>query len=78
VNANTPSSALIKINTRCFDDVLGDAVNTLVHESVHAVDLIDNELDFTHWSNDNSDGSQDNTAPWVIGAIAQEIVEKRQ
>lgn len=76
VNANTPSSEVIKLNTRCFGGTLAEAVNTLVHEAVHAVDRIDGKLDFTHWSNDNSDGSQDNTAPWVIGAIAEEMVTK--
>jgi len=41
---------------------------------VHAVDWINGIQDFTHNDNNNDDGAQDNTAPWVIGAIAEAMV----
>jgi len=73
VNATTPSFDLIKINTRCFSSYLKTGVNTLIHESVHAADLLNGKLDFTHVDNRN-DGEEDNTAPWAIGRLAEKFV----
>ncbi len=73
VNAETSSASLIRINTRCFSSDLKTGVNTLVHESVHAIDLADGNLDFNHVDNRN-DGEEDNTAPWAIGELAKGFV----
>lgn len=73
VNATTLSSTQIKVNVRCFSHTLKEAVNTLIHESVHAVDHLNKKWDFTHHDNRN-DGDENNTAPWVIGKIAEEMV----
>lgn len=76
VNATTVSDSLIKLNTRCFSTNLVIAVNTLIHESVHAADFLNGNWDFTHVDNSN-DGEEDNTAPWAIGALAKDFVENR-
>lgn len=73
VNATTINATLIKINTRCFSNDLKTAVNTLVHESVHAADYLDVSWDFTHVDNAN-EGEEDNTAPWAIGKLAEKFV----
>lgn len=73
VNARTLSAKLIKVNTRCFSKNLKTAVNTLIHESVHAADFLDGSWDFTHADNRN-EGEEDNTAPWLIGKLAEQFV----
>ena len=73
VNASTNDSKVIDINTRCFSHDLRTAVNTLIHESTHAADFLDGNLDFTHFDNEN-DGDEDNTAPWAIGKLAESFV----
>lgn len=72
VNAKTLSENLIKINTRRFSQDIKVAVNTLIHESVHAIDMTDNHLDFTHSSNYPS--GQEKTVPWVIGALSEKFI----
>ena len=71
-NATTVSKDLIKLNTRRFSQNLKVAVNTLIHESVHAVDLADSKLDFTHSS--NYPKGQEKTVPWVIGALTEKFI----
>jgi hypothetical protein len=71
-NATTSGPNLTKLNTARFSHILTHGVRTLIHESVHAADFLDGSLDFTHFDN-NPDG-EDNTAPWVIGAIASSMV----
>ncbi|MEJ5103744.1 M91 family zinc metallopeptidase [Chryseobacterium sp. MYb328] len=73
VNAKTVSTTLIKLNTRCFSNNLKTAVNTLIHESVHAADFLNGTWDFTHVDNTN-EGEEDNTAPWLIGKLAERFV----
>jgi len=73
VNATTVSATLIKVNTRCFSNDLKTAVNTLVHESTHALDFLDGKWDFTHVDNGN-DGEENNTVPWAIGTLAEKFV----
>ncbi|OCA73359.1 hypothetical protein [Chryseobacterium arthrosphaerae] len=73
VNAKTVSATLIKLNTRCFSNNLKTAVNTLIHESVHAADFLDGNWDFTHVDNSN-EGEEDGTAPWMIGKLAEQFV----
>lgn len=81
-NAGTTTSDKIKISTSLFGEdstgkfVLSIAVNTLIHETVHAVDFLNSGDEFTHDGN-KSDG-QENTAPWVIGAIAEKMVETKR
>jgi len=75
-NASTTDSKCIKLSRLHFDNKTNIGINTLVHELVHAVDFMDDELDFTHSSNNNDDHSQDNTVPWVVGLIAENYVSK--
>jgi hypothetical protein len=43
-----------------------------LHETIHAVDWWSNEKwDYTH--DGNSENGQDNTAQWIIGAIAESM-----
>jgi len=77
-NASTKTSDKIKISRSLFGldstgkFVLSIAVNTLIHETVHAVDFLNTGSEFTHDGN-RSDG-QENTAPWMIGDIAERMV----
>lgn len=71
-NARTSESNRIEVNTARISSILHVAVNTLTHETVHAIDFLDHRLDFTHFDN-NPDG-EDNTAPWKIGLIAERMV----
>lgn len=77
-NAATTTSDKIKISRSLFGkDATGNfslsiAVNTLIHETVHAVDFLNTGNEFTH--NGNKPKDQENTAPWVIGAIAETMV----
>jgi hypothetical protein len=81
-NAGTKTSNKIKISKSLFGKdstgtfVLSIAVNTLIHETVHAVDFLDTGDAFTH--DGNEEDGQENTAPWVIGAIAEKIAEGKQ
>ena len=72
-NASTETSDEIKVSVFRFGWRLKTGVNTLVHETVHAIDLLNSKTDFTHSTNDNSDGRHNNTAPWVIGKIAEDM-----
>ena len=75
-NAKTGNSKTISMNTAKIKKrrKLKYIVNTLVHEYVHAVDFENGRpLDFTHVDNEN-DGEEDNTAPWAIGKIAEDMV----
>lgn len=72
-NASTTSSGKIKVSWIRFSKRLATGVNTLIHETVHAIDLMDNKTDFTH--NGNSPKGQERTAPWVIGKIAEDMIQ---
>lgn len=62
----------ISINTATLNRPVSSIVNTLIHETVHAVDwLTNNDWDYTH-DGQKADG-QENTAPWVIGDIAESM-----
>lgn len=80
-NAGTTTSDAIKISRSLFGKdstgafVLSVAVNTLIHETVHAVDFLNTGDEFTH--NGNSPKGQENTAPWIIGAIAENMVKDK-
>lgn len=81
-NAGTKTSDKIKISKSLFGKdstgnfVLSIAVNTLIHETVHAVDFLNTGGEFTH--DGNEEDGQENTAPWVIGAIAEKMVEEQK
>jgi hypothetical protein len=81
-NASTKTSDKIKLSRSLFGEdstgkfLLSIAVNTLIHETVHAVDFLGTGDEFTHDGN-KKDG-QENTAPWVIGAIAEKMVEDQK
>lgn len=72
-NASTSTAFKTTVSIFNFSKNLKTAVNTLIHEVVHAVDWLNGTQEFTHVKNNNSDGSQDNTAPWVIGALAENL-----
>ncbi|MDP3311877.1 hypothetical protein [Lutibacter sp.] len=72
VNATTINEGLIKVNLRRFSHDLKEGVNTLIHESVHAIDLSDDKLDFTHSS--NYPKGQEKTAPWIIGELSEKFI----
>lgn len=63
----------IYLNTAKVGSTLGEAVNTLIHETVYAVDFLDGTLAFTCF--DYSPNGKANTAPWQIGALAEKMVE---
>lgn len=79
-NAKTKTSDKIRISRSLFGYdttgtfVLSIAVNTLIHETVHAVDFLNTGDEFTH--DGNKEDGQGNTAPWIIGAIAEKMVEE--
>ena len=77
-NAITGSSRSFRINTHRLSKhrTIPKVVNTIIHEYVHCVDFEDNSLDFTHFDNQNTNGEENNTAPWKIGSIAQEFAKK--
>ncbi len=81
-NASTTTSDKIKISRSLFGkDSTGKfdintAINTLIHEVVHAVDFLNTGDEFTH--NGNSPQGQENTAPWVIGDIAEKMMEQNK
>lgn len=71
--SNASTIAIIKINTAKLRRNLASITNTVIHESVHAVDWwTNNKWEYTH--DGNSPNGQDKTAPWVIGAIAESMV----
>jgi hypothetical protein len=71
--ANASTVSRIRMNKAKLNRSLASVVNTLIHETVHAVDWWANQQwDYTH--NGNAPGGQHNTAPWVIGAIGEEMV----
>jgi hypothetical protein len=52
----------------------GSLANTLVHQCIHAVNSRNREFSFGH--GDNSSSGKDNTAPFWIAALAQQMLEK--
>lgn len=72
-SANAKSQHEININTAKLRRSLASITNTLVHETVHVVDwLTNNAWNYTH--DFNKDG-QENTAPWRIGSIVEDMVK---
>lgn len=72
--ANASTQTEININTAKLRRSKTSIVNTLIHETVHAIDWLTNKAwDYTH--DGNSPAGQDQTAPWVIGALAEGMVK---
>ncbi len=78
--ANAKTLEKISVNTsklNRYKDPLKnhkDVVNTLIHEYVHAVDYhLDGTFNYSH--DFNSEG-QENTAPWKIGSIAEDMARE--
>ena len=73
LGANAKTVSVIKINAAKLNRSHAEITNTVVHETVHAVDWwTNNDWDYTH--DGNSPDGQENTAPWVIGKIAEALV----
>lgn len=84
VNARTGGGKKISMNARNINGSwpfgrtrsLAAITNTIIHEYVHAVDfgmrVAGGPLVMTHRDNHN-DGDEDNTTPWAVGRIAQDI-----
>ncbi|PQJ08955.1 hypothetical protein CJD36_021335 [Flavipsychrobacter stenotrophus] len=73
--ANAKTVTKIKINSAKLRRSHSSITNTLIHETVHAVDWITNgEWNYTH--SGNSPEGQSATAPWIIGSIAESMVNK--
>ena len=71
--ANATTVSVIKLNTAKLRRSHKSITNTVIHETVHAVDWWSNEKwDYTH--DGNRPEGQNNTAPWVIGAIAVNFI----
>jgi hypothetical protein len=71
--ANAKTQDIVQVNTAKLNRSWKSIINTLVHETVHAVDWhTNNNFDYTH--NGQSPDGQDKTAPWVIGQIAEDMV----
>lgn len=73
-NAGVKSSTIMKINTAKLNRTPKSIINTIIHEYVHCVDFgSNNKLQFTHFDNSNDAGDENDTAPWAIGKIAEEM-----
>jgi hypothetical protein len=63
---------VIRFNARKLHRTTEDFVATLIHECVHGVDTLPKEMYFGHGN--NSPKGKENTAPYRIERIAQELV----
>lgn len=70
-NARTKTE--INVNTAKLERDLASITNTLIHETIHAVDWITNKnWDYTHRS--QYEENPPISAPWIIGAIGESFV----
>jgi hypothetical protein len=71
--ANAKTLTIIKVNTAKLSRTHASITNTIIHELTHAVDWWTNShFDYTH--DGQSPTGQKQTAPWVIGDIAEKLV----
>lgn len=71
--ANARTVTVIELNTAKLKRSHKSITNTVIHETVHAVDYwVNKKWDYTH--DGNSPDGQDKTAPWVIGEIAENMI----
>jgi hypothetical protein len=75
-NAKTGRSTSFKLNRLRLGRPINNIAKTMIHEYVHCVDFALKGYGFTHVDNDNSDGDEDNTAPWAIAQIAFEMMNE--
>ncbi len=61
------------LNERRLNRSLGSICATLIHECVHALDSTAADLRFGHGNNDPN--GKENTAPYWIGDLAEEMVD---
>lgn len=70
--ANAKTVSVIKLNSAKLKRDQESILNTIIHEAVHAVDWLNNrQWDYTH--DGNRANGQNQTAPWVIGEVAEEM-----
>ncbi len=62
---------IIHINQNRNEFNVPALVNTMLHETVHAVDDLNPEASFGH--GDNSSAGKENTAPYWIGSLAERM-----
>lgn len=71
-NAAVNGKSNMKINLSKLNRSPKSIINTIIHEYVHCVDFgTGDKLRFTHFDNRNTNGDEDDTAPWAIGKIAE-------
>jgi hypothetical protein len=66
---------LIHINVFRSDWTISGIVNTMIHQVVHAVDHMHPEFSFGH--GDRTCSSKENTAPYKIASIAEEMLTEK-
>lgn len=72
--ATAKTQSQIRINAAKLNRSLASRVNTLIHESIHATDWLTNKnWDYTHRTQYEEDPPV--SAPYVIGAIAERMVD---
>lgn len=72
--ANAKTVSVVRIKTAKLKRSHASITNTVIHETVHAVDWWRNNLwDYTH--DGNSPNGQNNTAPWIIGRLAENLTQ---
>ena len=76
VNAKTKRPTYFRLNRLELRRPTAKIVRTMIHEYVHCIDFSLKEYKFTHKDNNNDNGDEDNTAPWIIGKIAYEMASK--
>ncbi|MDX2174394.1 MAG: SprT-like domain-containing protein [Bacteroidota bacterium] len=70
---NAKTQTEIRINTARLNRHLSSIVNTLIHETIHAVDWLSNsKWDYTHKS--QKEEIPPISAPYMIGAIAEKMI----
>jgi len=69
-----PTAIHINIAGGKLDRSLGSVVGTYIHESVHAADANDPNLDYPH--NGNGAAGNENTAPYWIGNLAVQLIDQ--
>jgi hypothetical protein len=71
--ANAKTQTEIKMNTAKLERTLASRTNTLIHETIHAIDwLTNNQWDYTHRT--QYEEIPPVSAPSVIGALAEKLV----
>ena len=61
------------LNFKKLDREVEDIAATIIHESIHALDEVDEEYSFGHGN--NSSVGKENTAPYWIGNLAYQILK---